>query len=71
MSKLYFVIVFVLYSDWMLDMIEALLDNHLGYCFFAVVLQAQVVPPSVQDRTDRSLVQGFFVGIVVPPGDLR
>ena len=59
MSKLEFVIGFSFASDWMIYIIEILLDNHLGYCCCMGVPQAQVVSPSVQAKAHRSRRHGF------------
>ena len=57
--KLDFVICFTLACDWVLYMIEVLLDVQLIYCCCTGVLQAQVMSTSVQDRSNRLYRYGF------------
>ena len=67
MLNLDFVVGFALASDWMVDIIEVLLDNGLGCCCCTGVPQARVVYLSVQARTNRSLRQGFSGRYNCPP----
>ena len=71
MLKLEFVIGFALASEWMLEMIDVLLDNQLEYCCGTGVLQAWVMYPSVQARKTGRGGKNFLAGIVAPPRYLR
>ena len=59
MSKIEFAIGFMLASDWMLEVIEVLLDKKLGYWCCTGVPQVRTMSTSVQARANRSQRQGF------------